>query len=135
LLSLALRIANFAVKFCVATLTNTDQRLSDKHVKSVMITILDNLRFNNLSTVIFQIRPSADAYYKSTKEPASHWITGTLGLAPGFDPLQMMIDEAEKRGMNVHVWLNLYRVQKDTTKEVLAKTHLYFKKSELFLKY
>lgn len=123
----------------ISTVDNIDwpskPGLSDKQMKSEMITILDNLRSNNLNTVIFQIRPAADAYYKSTKEPASHWITGTQGVAPGFDPLQMMIDEAGKRGMNVHVWLNPYRVQKDTTKEVLAKTHLYFKKPELFLTY
>ena len=123
----------------ISTVDNIDwpskPGLSDKQMKSEMITILDNLRSNNLNTVIFQIRPTADAYYKSTKEPASHWITGTQGVAPGFDPLQMMIDEAGKRGMNVHVWLNPYRVQKDTTKEVLAKTHLYFKKPELFLTY
>ena len=123
----------------ISTVDNIDwpskPGLSDKQMKSEMIAILDNLRSNNLNTVIFQIRPTADAYYKSTKEPASHWITGTQGVAPGFDPLQMMIDEAGKRGMNVHVWLNPYRVQKDTTKEVLAKTHLYFKKPELFLTY
>lgn len=123
----------------ISTVDNIDwpskPGLSDKAMKTEMITLLDNLRSNNLNTVIFQIRPTADAYYKSTKEPASHWITGTQGVAPGFDPLQLMIDEAGKRGMNVHVWLNPYRVQKDTTKEVLAKNHLFFKKPELFLTY
>ena len=109
--------------------------LSDKQMKSEMITILDNLRSYNMNTVVFQIRPTADAYYKSTKEPASHWITGTQGVAPGFDPLQLMIDEAGKRGMNVHVWLNPYRVQQDTAKSELAKTHLFFKKPELFVTY
>ncbi|OUL61600.1 glycoside hydrolase family 10 protein [Flavobacterium sp. AJR] len=123
----------------ISTVDNIDwpskPGLSDKVMKAEMITILDNLRSYNLNTVIFQIRPTADAYYKSTKEPASHWITGTQGVAPGFDPLQLMIDEAGKRGMSVHVWLNPYRVQKDTAKNVLAKTHLYFKKPELFLTY
>lgn len=123
----------------ISTVENIDwpskPGLSDKEMKNEMITILDNLRSYNLNTVIFQIRPTADAYYKSTKEPASHWITGTQGVAPGFDPLQMMIDEAGKRGMNVHVWLNPYRVQKDTVRDVLAKNHLYFKRPDLFLTY
>ncbi|MDA6069158.1 family 10 glycosylhydrolase [Flavobacterium sp. AC] len=123
----------------ISTVDNIDwpskPGLSDKQIKTEMITLLDNLRSNNLNTVVFQIRPTADAYYKSTKEPASYWITGTQGVAPGFDPLQLMIDEAGKRGMSVHVWLNPYRVQKDTTKEVLAKNHLYFKKPELFVTY
>ncbi|SFE22422.1 glycoside hydrolase family 10 protein [Flavobacterium xueshanense] len=123
----------------ISTVDNIDwpskQGLSDQEMKDEMITLLDNMRSYNLNTVIFQIRPTADAYYKSTKEPASHWITGTQGVAPNFDPLQLMIDEAGKRGMNVHVWLNPYRAQKDTTKEVLAKTHLYFKQPELFVTY
>ncbi|MFD1602968.1 glycoside hydrolase family 10 protein [Flavobacterium artemisiae] len=123
----------------ISTVENIDwpskPGLSDKQMKAEMITILDNLRSNNLNTVIFQIRPTADAYYKSTKEPASHWITGTQGVAPGFDPLQLMIDEAGKRGMNVHVWLNPYRVQKDTIRDVLAKSHLFFKKPKLFVTY
>lgn len=123
----------------ISTVENIDwpskPGLSDKEMKNEMIAILDNLRSYNLNTVIFQIRPTADAYYKSTKEPASHWITGTQGVAPGFDPLQMMIDEAGKRGMNVHVWLNPYRVQKDTVRDVLSKNHLYFKRPDLFLTY
>jgi uncharacterized lipoprotein YddW (UPF0748 family) len=123
----------------ISTVDNIDwpskPGLSDKEMKAEMITLLDHLRSYNLNTVIFQIRPTADAYYKSTKEPASHWITGTQGVVPGIDPLQLMIDEAGKRGMSVHVWLNPYRVQKDTIKEVLAKTHLFFKKPELFVTY
>lgn len=123
----------------ISTVENIDwpskPGLSDKEMKNEMIAILDNLRSYNLNTVIFQIRPTADAYYKSTKEPASHWITGTQGVAPGFDPLQIMIDEAGKRGMNVHVWLNPYRVQKDTVRDVLSKNHLYFKRPDLFLTY
>ncbi|WP_119792324.1 glycoside hydrolase family 10 protein [Flavobacterium anhuiense] len=123
----------------ISTVENIDwpskPGLSDKEMKNEMIAILDNLRSYNLNTVIFQIRPTADAYYKSTKEPASHWITGTQGVAPGFDPLQMMIDEAGKRGMNVHVWLNPYRIQKDTVRDVLSKNHLYFKRPDLFLTY
>ena len=123
----------------ISTVDNIDwpskPGLSDQEMKGEMIQILDNLRSYNLNTVVFQIRPTADAYYKSSKEPASHWITGTQGVAPGFDALQLMIDEAGKRGMSVHVWLNPYRVQKDTTKDVLTKSHLFFKKPELFLTY
>lgn len=123
----------------ISTVDNIDwpskPGLSDKEMKKEMITLLDQLRSTNLNTVIFQIRPTADAYYKSTKELASHWITGKQGVAPGFDPLQLMIDEAGKRGMNVHVWLNPYRVQKDTVKDVLSKEHLYFKKPQLFVTY
>ena len=56
----------------ISTVENIDwpskPGLSDKEMKNEMIAILDNLRSYNLNTVIFQIRPTADAFYKSTKE-------------------------------------------------------------------
>ncbi len=75
-----------------------------------MIAILDNVVHNNLNTIAFQIRPTADAFYRSDHEPWSHWLTGTQGLAPEYDPLQFVIEECDKRGIAVHVWINPFRV-------------------------
>jgi uncharacterized lipoprotein YddW (UPF0748 family) len=75
-----------------------------------MVALLDHVRRNNLNTIAFQIRPTADAFYDSAHEPWSHWLTGTPGTAPGYDPLQFVIDECGKRGIAVHVWINPYRV-------------------------
>ena len=36
-------------------------------------------------------------------------MTGTRGKDPGYDPLQFAIDEAHKRGMELHVWVNPFR--------------------------
>ena len=73
--------------------------------------MLDILQETNINTVLFQVRPNADALYQSAYEPWSHWITGQRGQEPEYDPLALVIYEAHKRGMEVHAWLNPYRFE------------------------
>lgn len=75
-----------------------------------LIALLDNAVKANLNTVVFQIRPTADAFYQSQHEPWSHWLTGRQGAAPEYDPLEFLIGECDRRGLAVHVWINPYRV-------------------------
>src|SRR5690606_33428309 len=85
--------------------------LSTAEQKQEAIGILDFLKDNNFNAVIFQVRPSADAFYKSDLEPWSYFLTGTEGQAPSpyYDPLEFWVEEAHKRGIELHVWLNPYR--------------------------
>ncbi len=85
----------------------TEKNISD------LIRIIDYLKDANLNTVIMQVRPASDAMYASTIEPWSSWLTGTQGKAPSpfYDPLQIAIEESHKRGMELHAWLNPYRVR------------------------
>lgn len=78
--------------------------------KQEMITMLDTLKSTGIDTVMFQVRPKSDALYKSSINPWSDILTGKQGKDPGYDPLQFVIDEADKRGMKVHAWINPYRV-------------------------
>ncbi|WP_309871687.1 family 10 glycosylhydrolase [Chryseobacterium sediminis] len=85
--------------------------LTVEQQKAEAISMLDMLRDNNFNAAIFQIRPSADALYTSNIEPWSYFLTGETGKAPfpNYDPLQFWIEEAHKRGLELHVWLNPYR--------------------------
>ncbi|WP_294323938.1 family 10 glycosylhydrolase [uncultured Chryseobacterium sp.] len=85
--------------------------LSVEQQKAEAIAMLDMLRENNFNAVIFQARPSADALYTSNLEPWSYFLTGQTGVAPypNYDPLQFWTEEAHKRGLELHVWLNPYR--------------------------
>ncbi len=85
--------------------------LTVEQQKAEAIRILDLLKDNNFNAVIFQARPSADALYTSTIEPWSYFLTGQTGRAPypNYDPLQFWTEEAHRRGMELHVWLNPYR--------------------------
>lgn len=78
-----------------------------------LIAILDNLRANNYNTVFVQVRPECDAIYNSTIEPWSYRLTGTQGLAPNplWDPLAFAIAEAHLRGLDLHAWINPFRVR------------------------
>ncbi len=76
--------------------------------------ILDNCKEMGMTAVFLQVRPSGDALYESDIFPWSKYLTGTQGIAPtsGFDPLTYWIKGAHKRGMELHAWLNPYRVTK-----------------------
>ena len=79
--------------------------------KKEAIELLDLLEENNFNAVIFQVRPQADALYESSLEPWSYYLTGEQGEAPlpYYDPLEFWIEEAHKRGLELHVWMNPYR--------------------------
>lgn len=85
--------------------------MSTDEQKTEAIRILDVLKDNNFNAVILQVRPSADALYDSQYEPWSIFLTGETGKAPSpyYDPLKFWIEEAHKRGMELHAWLNPYR--------------------------
>jgi uncharacterized lipoprotein YddW (UPF0748 family) len=82
-----------------------------------LISMLNTLEEYHFNAVIFQIRPAGDAFYKSSTEPWSHWLTGTQGKSPpgNWDPLRFIIDECHKRGMELHAWMNPYRLSQNLT--------------------
>jgi len=69
-----------------------------------------------LNALIVQVRPSGDALYKSRLYPWSEYLSGAQGVAPadGFDPLEYWIEQAHKRGIELHAWINPYRVTHTT---------------------
>lgn len=73
--------------------------------------MLDNCAALGLNTVIAQVRPFADALYKSELFPWSHLCTGAQGQDPGFDPLAVLTGLAHDRGLRLEAWLNPYRVR------------------------
>lgn len=88
--------------------------------------LLDMHERNGMNAVVVQIRPAADAFYPSPYEPWSEWLTGVQGQAPDpyYDPLQFMIEETHKRGMEFHAWINPYRAVKTIGRSSIAATHI-----------
>lgn len=124
----------------IATVANIDwpsKRGNTELQKQEMILMLDSLRANNINAILFQARPSSDAFYHSALEPWSAYLTGEQGKAPSpfYDPLAFVIDEAHKRCMEVHVWVNPYRVTNGESTKNLSKDHIYRKRPELFRMY
>ncbi|MBX3250864.1 MAG: family 10 glycosylhydrolase [Myxococcales bacterium] len=71
--------------------------------------ILDLLVATGFNAVFLQVRPEGDALYRSSLEPWSRFLTGTMGRDPGWDPLAVAIEEAHARGLELHAWVNPYR--------------------------
>lgn len=86
---------------------------------------LDQLKADGVNAIIFQVRPECDALYKSDIEPWSRFLTGRQGQAPApyWDPLQWMVEQCHKRGMELHAWINPFRAKTKTTHE-LAASHV-----------
>jgi uncharacterized lipoprotein YddW (UPF0748 family) len=114
----------------VATVTNLDwpssPNLTVAQQKQELINLLDELKRDGINTVIFQIRTECDALYSSSFDPWSYWLTGSQGTAPFpyYDPLEFAIEEAHKRGMELHAWFNPYRADRSVGSYPKASNHV-----------
>ena len=110
--------------------------MTREQIQEWFVRTLDALEAQGCNAVVFQVRPQADAFYASEIEPWTRFLTGEQGVAPDpfWDPLQFMIDQCHARGMELHAWLNPYRVT-STDQEQLAPEHIYFKRPEIFKRY
>ncbi len=115
----------------IATLNNIDwpsaPGLSVEQLKRETTNILDRVKNLGFNTVFLQVRPSADAIYRSDIEPPTRFIVSENNDFSDFDPLEYWTDEAHRRGLELHAWINPFRV---TTKmefpcaeNHLSKTH------------
>ena len=125
----------------IATKENIDwpssKTLSVEEQKKEVIELLDLFKGLNFNAVIFQIRPSADAFYNSKYEPWSSYLTGTNNKAPVpyYDPLAFIISETHKRGMEFHAWLNPYRAIVNYQKFQSNPFPLTYENPEWFINY
>ena len=101
------------------------QGVGTRQMQSTLTYQLDELQKDGVNVIIFQVRPECDALYESKLEPWSRFLTGQQGKAPSpyWDPLQWMITECHKRGMELHAWINPYRAKTKGTKQ-LAYNHI-----------
>ena len=83
--------------------------------KNDLIKILDGLKAANMNSAFFQVRSMCDAMYQSSYEPWSQFVSSERGSNPGYDPLAFAIEEAHKRGIELHAWLNPYRYSSSQT--------------------
>ncbi|MBO4804107.1 MAG: family 10 glycosylhydrolase [Muribaculaceae bacterium] len=77
--------------------------------KNELNAYLDNLQAQNINAIFLQVRTMCDAFYQSSYEPWSSYLTGTRGKDPGYDPLQYAVEQCHARGIQCHAWVNPYR--------------------------
>ena len=92
--------------------------------KKQIDTMFDQVVANGMNAVIVHVRPFSDAFYPSAYYPWSTYVSGKQGKDPGFDPLAYMVTAAKERDLQIHAWLNPYRVTSNTTDvTTLSKNH------------
>lgn len=125
----------------IATVENIDfpssKNLSSWEQRAEFTSILDMHKRNGMNAVVVQIRPVADAFYPSQLEPWSEYLTGKQGVPPSpyYDPLEFMITETHKRGMEFHAWMNPYRAVFNISKSSIAPNHITKLHPEWFVDY
>lgn len=132
-------LSNFAQTFpkrelraaWVSTVWNVDyptsSGLSVATQKAQFIQQITELKQAGINVVYIQVRPSCDAFYASSLEPWSQWLTGVpqnTSPSPFYDPLIFYVDECHKRGMELHAWVNPYRAASSTTGQSFAPSHV-----------
>jgi uncharacterized lipoprotein YddW (UPF0748 family) len=114
----------------IATVDNIDwpskKGLPVEQQKDEFKKILDMHHRNGMNAIVMQVRPAADAFYPSTLEPWSEYLNGKQGLPPTpyYDPLQFMIEETHKRGMEFHAWFNPYRAVFNVGQSSVSPSHI-----------
>lgn len=125
----------------IATVANIDwpdyPTTNSEIQKASFIRLLDYHKSNGINTVIVQVRPSSDAMYPSVFEPWSQWLTGVQGQAPTpfYDPLEFMITETHKRGMEFHAWINPYRAVNNIFSSSISEQHVTKTHPDWFITY
>jgi uncharacterized lipoprotein YddW (UPF0748 family) len=125
----------------IATVSNIDwpssPGLSTAQQKAELIALMDCASRLRLNTLIFQVRAGCDAMYASELEPWSEYLTGTMGKAPEpfYDPLSFAVQEAHKRGLELHAWFNPYRARYAAAKSSVAPNHVSKTRPQLVRRY
>jgi uncharacterized lipoprotein YddW (UPF0748 family) len=125
----------------VATVGNIDwpskPGLTTQQQKAELLSILDRAADLRLNAVILQVRPGCDALYASPFEPWSEYLTGTMGQAPKpfYDPLAFAVEEAHKRGLELHAWFNPFRARHLSARSPIAAGHISKTRPELVRQY
>ena len=125
----------------IATVSNIDwpekPTVSSEDQKAQFIKLLEMHKRNGINAIVMQIRPATDAFYDSPFEPWSEFLTGTQGQppVPWYDPLQFMIEECHKRGMEFHAWMNPYRAVFNIFNSSVTATHVTKNHPDWFLNY
>ena len=101
-------------------LTSGDKSVGEKQFTKNIAEAFDNIQALGLNTVIAQVRPFSDALYKSELFPWSYLVAGTEGTDPGYDPLEIMVEQAHERGLRLEAWINPYRVRTSATNQALS---------------
>jgi uncharacterized lipoprotein YddW (UPF0748 family) len=128
----------------VATVETTEgvdwpskRNLTAAQQQAELTAIMDRAVQLHLNAIILQVRGNCDAIYDSKFEPWGETLTGAMGRPPEpyYDPLAFAVEEAHKRGLELHAWFNPYRVRLRSLKTPIARNSVIYTHPELVRAY
>jgi uncharacterized lipoprotein YddW (UPF0748 family) len=125
----------------VATVSNIDwpskPGMPAEQQRAEALALLDRARKLGLNAIVLQVRPAGDAIYPSTLEPWSEFLIGEQGRAPtpAWDPLAYWVQQAHRRGLELHAWFNPYRARHSSAKTALVAPHVGVRQPALVKRY
>ncbi len=114
----------------IATVSNIDwpskPGLNAFEQQTELLAILNKAVKLNMNAIVLQVRPATDAIYASSLEPWTEYLAGQMGRPPEpwYDPLAFAVEEAHKRGLELHAWFNPYRSRHPSAKSAISADHL-----------
>ncbi|MEO0560372.1 MAG: family 10 glycosylhydrolase [Bacteroidota bacterium] len=124
-----------------ATVANIDwpsrSDLTTQQQQDELVAMMDRAQRLGFNAIVFQVRPVADALYASDLEPWSEYLTGREGQAPDpmYDPLELAIELAHERGLELHAWVNPYRAGHPAFRGPHASSHISNTRPDLVRRY
>lgn len=123
----------------VATVANIDwpsaPGLPPERQRAELLALLDRAAALGFNAVVLQVRPAADALYRSSLEPWSEYLVGPGGADPGWDPLAVAVAEAHRRGLELHAWFNPFRARHPSARAPLDPRHIAARRPDLVRAY
>lgn len=82
--------------------------------------IIAKAKNSGANALVVHVRSHGDAFYPSSYYPWTHFLSGTQGKGPGYDPLAYMVSATHQAGMEFHAWFNPLRIKKGNYPPTLA---------------
>lgn len=91
----------------------------------------DRLKATGINVILFQARVRGTVTYASEYEPWDGSISGTPGVPPPYDPLAFAVEEAHRRGMELHAYVVTYPICSTAQARQLGKKAVSARHGEL----
>lgn len=99
----------------------------EETIKKSIDDMLDNVKNFDFNMVILQVRSFSDAIYPSSIFPSSRSVVNNEGDELPFDILKYFIKKAHQKDLELHAWINPYRISNDTDTSIISKENPAYK--------
>ena len=116
-----------AVFISYIELGNNLRGKSSKDMKKTIDKMINTSKDFGFNMLILQVRSFSDAIYPSSIFPSSRSVVNNEGDYLSFDILKYFIKKAHKNNLELHAWINPYRISNTTDISIISKDNPSYK--------